>query len=520
MQPRIENWQITKPAIRSKGGIVASQSARAARLGAEVLADGGNAVDAAVTTAFALSVFEPWMSGLGGIGYMLIYSAKEKKVHAIDFAAISPGKLDPAAYPMASGGTDSDFFNWPAVKDGRNLKGPLSIAVPGAVDGLGLAHERFGSKPWAELLQPAIAAAKAGHPVDWWTTLRVAGEAVTIREFPATSAIYLPNGLPPAQGEGAPLRLDMGHLAETISRLAEAGRRDFYEGEIARSIAADMKEMGGFLDRDDLAAYKAHFATPTQHKRGQGTIHLLPGLNAGPTFADTLARLPADLGKGASEADCFAAYARALTAAYQRRMESMGHDGDMAGQGCTTHFCVVDAEGNMVSLTNTLLSVFGSKVVLPKTGVLMNNGVNWFDPRPGRANSIAAGKRPLCNMSPALVTKDGEGWFAIGASGGRRIFPAVFQLSLFLAERGMDLDTAMHAPRINVDGPDRIEAHPDLDAAALAKLEEVAPVTLTEPTIVPTSYATPQVVLREGGVNYGAAHPHSPAAAAITVLPG
>ena len=415
MQSRIENWTITKPAVRSKKGVVASQSARAAAVGAEVLRDGGNAVDAAVATGFALSVYEPWMSGLGGGGYMMIYSAKEKTVHAIDFAMIAPKRLDPAAYPLATAGNDADLFGWPAVKDGKNLKGYLAVAVPGAVDGFGLALEKFGTRPWATLMQPAIAAAKLGHPVDWWSILRIANEAPTIREYEAAAKVYLPNGLPPAQGEGLPVTLDMGNLADTLAHLATAGRRDFYEGDIAAKIAADMKAGDGFLAADDLAAYKAHWTKPTAHERAGATIHLLPGLNAGPTFANALGRLPADLGKGVTDGAAFAAYAQALAGSYRHRLETMGHDGDMAGQGCTTHFSVMDGEGNIVVVTNTLLSVFGSKVVLPQTGILMNNGINWFDPRPGRPNSLAGGKRPLSNMCPVVVTRDGEPWFGMGA---------------------------------------------------------------------------------------------------------
>lgn len=512
MQTRIENWTVTKPAVRSKKGVVASQSARAAAVGAAVLRDGGNAVDAAVATGFALAVYEPWMSGLGGGGYMLVYSAKEKAVHAVDFGVVSPKRLDPAAYPLASAGNDADLFGWPSVKEGKNLKGYLSIAVPGAVDGYGLALERFGSKPWGELLQPAIAAAKRGHAVDWWSLLRIANDAPALREFPAAAKTYLPNGLPPSLGEGAKPVLDMGNLADTIAHLAKAGRRDFYEGDIATKIAADMQEGGGFLAADDLAAYKAHIAKPTPHRRGEATIHLLPGLNAGPTFGDALSRLPADLG---SDAEGFAAYAKALSGAYQRRLETMGHDGDAAGQGCTTHFSIMDGEGNMAIVTNTLLSAFGSKVVLPRTGVLMNNGINWFDPRPGRPNSLAGGKRPLSNMCPVLVTKGDQPWFGIGASGGRRIFPAVFQLTSMLVDRGMELEAAMHAPRINVDNPARIEADPRLSPEVLAALRAVGPVTELEATSFPIMYATPLAVLREGDVCVGGAHVNSPAAAVI-----
>ena len=145
--------------------------------------------------------------------------------------------------------------------------------------------------------------------------------------------------------------------------------------------------------------------------------------------------------------------------AYEERLKTMG---DKPTNTCTTHFCAADSEGNMVALTQTLMSLFGSCVMLPKTGITMNNGMLWFDPEPNRPNSIAPGKRPLCNICPVVVTKDGKPWFCIGASGGRRIVPAVTQLSLMLIDRGLDVEAAFHHPRIDVSGvgPDPRQPRP------------------------------------------------------------
>ena len=201
---QVQNWQVRKPLARSRHGMVASQNRTAAAAGAKVLAGGGNAVDAAVATSFALAAVEPWHSGLGGVGFMLIYLAREKRVQVIDFGPLSPGKLDPADYPL-TGGYTTDLFTWPTVKDDRNVHGPLSFAVPGQVDGIALAHERFGTRPFGELLQPAIELAGKGMAVDWFVTLKVATMARELSRYATTRAIWLPHGMPPVTAPRAPL---------------------------------------------------------------------------------------------------------------------------------------------------------------------------------------------------------------------------------------------------------------------------------------------------------------------------
>ena len=510
----IEQWQITKPVVRADRGIVAAQNARAAAIGAEVLRAGGNAVDAAVATGFALCALEPWMSGLGGGGYMLVYLAEQGCVHAVDFAMVAPRSLSPAAFPLAGGGRDRDLFGWPAVEGERNVAGPLSIATPGAVDGFGLALERFGTLSWHEAIGPAIALARRGHPIDWWTTLKVAGEAVALARHEAARGVYLPNGLPPIAAESGTAHLDLGALPETLERLAAAGRRDFYEGELAERLVADLRATGSVLAREDLAGYRAEIVAPLAVERAGATIHLLPGLNAGPTFAAALARLPA-IGPGAPDAAAYVHYAEALVGATAERLETMGHDGDTAGQGSTTHISVIDQAGNMVACTNTLLSLFGSKILLPGSGVLMNNGIMWFDPRPGRPNAIAPGVRPLSNMCPVAVTRDGAPWFALGASGGRRILPAVFQLVSFLVDGGLSLEEAMHQPRLNVDGSETVEADLRLPRDTIEAIAARLPVAAVEARVSPNCFANPQVVLRDGTSCLGAATVRSPVAAAV-----
>ncbi|MDX1574892.1 MAG: gamma-glutamyltransferase [Kiloniellales bacterium] len=520
-QQAIEQWQIDKPVARSTGGVVAAQNARAARVGADVLGAGGTAVDAAVATAFALGVVEPWMSGLGGCGYLMSYRRETGEVAAVDFATAAPRTLDAGAFALDPGGTaDADLFGWPRVVEDRNVQGPLSIGLPGTVAGLALAHERFGRLPWRELLQPAIALAREGHPVDWWSTLRIAGEAAALRCYPDAAGIYLPGGLPPVAAADGSVRLDLGALAATLERLATVGPEDFYRGEIAQALAGDVAAAGGWLSAADLAAYRATVAPPQRLQRGGAEIHLLQGLNAGPTFADALARLPA-LPPGPPGPEAFTAIARALWAAYEDRLARLGHDGDTANQGggqaSTTHVSVADREGNLATLTNTLLSLFGSKVLSPSTGVLLNNGIMWFDPTPGRPNSIAAGKRPLSNMCPRVATRGGAPWFALGGSGGRRILPAVFQLTAFLVDCGLTPDEAVAHPRLNVDGGPVVEADPRLGPAVLEALAAALPVQQVEALVSPNHYANPLIAGREGETAFGAAQIRSPVSAAIAV---
>jgi len=492
-----QNWQVRKPAARSRRGIVASQHRLAAEVGAEMLAAGGNAVDAAVAAGFALAAIEPWNSGLGGIGYMLVYLAKENRVQVVDFGPISPRALDPADFPL-SGGLAGDLFAWPAVVEDRNVHGPLSFALPGEVDGLGLALERFGTRTLATVLQPAIDLAEEGLAVDWYLTLKVATLASELARYGATRDIWLPAGMPPVTPPDAPLRrLKLAGLADTLRRLARAGRRDFYEGEIAAAIAKDIHAMGGVLGSEDLKQYRARIASPTECDYRGATMALAPQLTAGPSMAWALGRLAhRRFERGGPHADAFVAYAEVLREAYAQRLQTMGESKARAPSS-TTHLNAIDRDGNMVALTQTLLSVFGSKVVLPATGILMNNGVMWFDPRPGAPNSLGPAKRPLTNMCPVIARRAGKPWFAIGASGGRKIFPAVLQIVSFLIDHSMSLEDAFHQPRIDASGGEHVGVDPRLPQEVKSAVSEKFPVHPAELAVYPTNFACPSAVLDE-----------------------
>ncbi|MET3993546.1 gamma-glutamyltranspeptidase/glutathione hydrolase [Bradyrhizobium sp. S3.9.2] len=516
---------VRKPAVTSKGGIVASQSRRAAEVGAQVLAAGGDCVDAIVATTFALNVLEPWNSGIGGGGAMVLYRAKENRTEVIDYGMCAPQSLRTTDYPLSGEGAASDLFPWPRVKDDRNIHGPGSVAVPGVVAGMEEAHRRYAKMPWKDLVAPAAALAGEGLLVDWWTTLTIAASAADLRRYPASAATFLKDSLPPSAPWGikSETRLPLATLKATLSHLAAAGPRDFYQGDLAKSIASDIKADGGSLSVEDLAAFRAHLREPLAIPYRGGKVYATPELTAGPTMAHALRLLQQSLKPGsAPDATTYSEYAVALQAAFRERLKDMGDaDGkrslgaEYLAPACTTHFSVVDRHGNIAAVTQTLLSSFGSKYVTPHTGIAMNNGIMWFDPTPGTTNSLAPGKRCLCNYTPVIAeTKDGKR-LAVGASGGRRILPSVMQLVSFAMDYGMDLDTAIHQPRIDasegavVIGDIRLPADVRKTLAARFDYEE------TQVQALPQKFACPSVVMREDDTNSGAVEIFQPWADAV-----
>ncbi|MFO1349370.1 MAG: gamma-glutamyltransferase [Gammaproteobacteria bacterium] len=508
-----ETWTIAKPAVENRYGLVASHHYVASQIGAAVLRAGGNAVDAAVAASFAIATQEPWMSGLGGGGQMLIYRASENFTHAVDFGMVAPAALNPADYPLASG-KGADLFQWPAVLEDRNIKGYYAMAVPGYVAGMAAALERFGTRGWAEAIAPAIELAQDGLAVDWYATLKIATAARDLSRFPESRDTYLPNGFPPVGEWGGPLpRIKLGRLADTLARLGKAGPRDFYTGDLARAVIADVQAGGGSLTLADLARYQARvLAAGATNYRG-ATVFYAPGLSAGPTLSQALASLSQRLTPIARpDASAYCAYAESLLESYAERLATLGDSDESSHSSCTTHISVVDREGNLVALTQTLLSVFGSRVMLPATGILMNNGIMWFDPRAGKPNSLAPGKCPLSNMCPTIVQR-GDGFhFATGASGGRRIMPAVLQLASFMVDYGMDIDAAFRQPRLDVSGSDLVtlddKLAPDIADVLASRFQ-----TQRAPHgVYPALFACPNAVGHElqSGMKSGAAFIPSP----------
>jgi gamma-glutamyltranspeptidase/glutathione hydrolase len=493
---------IRKPAVVSEHGIVASQHRRASEVGARVLAEGGNAVDAAVATSFALGVLEPWMSGPGGGGFMVVRMAGENQARVVDFAMRSPQGLNPADYPL-SGEQGSDIFPWPAVVDDRNALGATAVAVPGVVAGMALALDTFGTMDWGRLVEPAARCAEEGLLVDWWAQLVIAAGARDLSRFPKSRETFLdPEGYPKgaAWSPIEPERCDLSAMAATLRTLAAEGPRAFYEGRIGEAVVRDVREAGGCLSEQDLRDYRAQVYDAAEVGHPEGRIFVTPELTAGPTFqrvAELVGRTAVTGARPGAEA--YVAYAEALSTAYEERLRDMGDVDGRRGAGCTTHFAVVDRDGNLVSVTQTLLALFGSRLMLPEAGFLMNNGLLWFDPEPGKPNSLGPDKRPLNNMCPVIGERSDGFGFALGACGGRRILPAVFQLASFVLDFGMALEEAFHTPRIDVSGSDPVVADEDLPSAVHEALAARFQHVTAPRTVLPFYFACPSAVGRDAG---------------------
>ncbi|SAL85289.1 gamma-glutamyltransferase [Caballeronia arvi] len=514
----VHNWTVRKPIAESSKGVVASQVYDASAAGVAVLEAGGNAVDAAVATAFALAVVEPWNSGLGGVGFALYQGHDKGTATSIHFGPVAPRKLRPELFPL-TGRPATDLFPWPQVENDANSHGPLSFCLPTAVAGYGTMLERWGTMPLSEVLQPAIVLAKRGLPSDWFSTLMLAQAAPIMRKYGETARIFLRDGLPPVPPyQGTPGFLPLGRMSETLERLAHAGWRDFYQGDLATSIVRDIAEMGGLIGREELDAYEVETAHALSVPWGDSSIQLSSGMNAGPTLADAFKMLEPPVSRREEKhpsAQWYVEIAKALKAAYKKRLHEDSSD-PSAPKGCTTHLNVCDAKGSMVALTTTLLSSMGSRVVLPSTGFVMNNGVMWFDPRPGTSNSVEGGKKALSNMCPAIISRDGRPVVAGGAAGGRRIMAAVAQLLLLVHDFDMSVGDAAHCPRIDVSGPEQVSADRRLPALVLHALRELGECEVVDHNVLPINFARPSVIERfDGRTARGVSDAFSPWSAAL-----
>lgn len=514
-----QTQNIQKPAVTSCHGIVASQNRIASEIGADVLQRGGNAIDAAVATSFALGVVEPWMSGIGGGGFMVVRRADEENAQVIDFGMRAPSGLQVSDYPIV-GGKASDLFPWPVVKDNANVFGARSVAVPGLVAGMAQAHASYGTHAWADLIGPAIEEARAGLVVDWYCQLVLASAARELVDYPASKRMFLDaDGYPLASAWTAlgQNRCDQSALAATLEKIAQDGAQTFYTGDLAVAMIRDLQAAGGRHTVQDMVDYRAKTVPASEVRYRNHRIFGTPEMSAGPTLERVFELLSDWQPQGLlPDAQAFAAYDQSIRQANAERFESMGDIEHEPAPSCTTHFNVVDADGTMVAVTQTLLSIFGSRMVLPETGILMNNGIMWFDPESGKPNSLGAGKRCLANMCPTLLERDDGSRFALGAAGGRKIMPSVAQLTSFLLDYDMDLSVAMHHPRIDASLRETTIADdsfsPEIKNGLQSKLSQV---TFAPRTAYPFNFACPSIVSRGDGLNGGATEVMAPWAEAV-----
>ncbi|MDP8922253.1 MAG: gamma-glutamyltransferase [Chloroflexota bacterium] len=476
-------------AIASRG-MVASNHPLASTAGIEALTRGGNAVDAAVATLFALSVVEPMMVSPFGAGFFVIRDGRTGDTAFVDDYATVPGSATPDMYDPIPG--DLEY----GTRDGANDVGYRAVATPGALKGWAYAVERYGRLPLAELIEPAARFAEGGFAASEYLVRSITSSAADLAQFPATAEVFLPGGRVPTVGQ----RIVRRDFARTLRQIAAEGADTMYSGPLARIIVADMATNGGLISLDDLAGYVVKERTPVRGAyRGHEIVSAAPPSSGGTHIVQILNLLESfPLGRGEltfGTPGYVHLFAEALKIAFADRRRYMadpdrvpvpvewltsreyadrrradinaGRARDhrageapeamrfLGGEGAnTTHCTVIDAEGTIVSATQTLQKGFGSKVTTPGTGMLLNNHMSLMDPTPGGVNSIEPGKRILSSMSPTIVLRDGRPFLALGTPGGKRIFAAVAQAILNVIDHGMTLQEAVEAPRAWTQGPE------------------------------------------------------------------
>lgn len=498
------------PVIASQG-MVASQEARASEIGLAMLRRGGHAVDAAVAVGFALAVTLPRAGNLGGGGFMLIHDAQRGETLALDYREMAPAAAHRDMYLDAAG----------AVDKAKARYSHHSVGVPGTVAGLLAAHARFGRLPLAEVMAPAIMLARDGMTVADGLARALDSRAERLKQWPATARIFFkPDGGSYAPGE----RLQQQDLAWSLQQIADQGPDAFYRGAIAERLAAEMAAHNGPMTRADLAAYRVRWREPVRGRyRGYEVLAMPPPSSGGVHLVQILNLLEAyPLGElGHNGADSIHLMTEAMRLAYADRAKHLG-DPDFwavpvaglidksyaerlragidpararssaevsAGRppgyesNETTHFSIVDGQGNAVSNTYTLNFSFGTGIVAAGTGILLNNEMDDFSAKPGvpnaygliggEANAIEAGKRPLSSMTPTIVLKDGKPWLVTGSPGGSRIITTVLQVLLNVIDHGMNIAEASAAVRIHHQWlPDKLFVERGLSPDTLRLLAE------------------------------------------------
>ena len=531
-------------------GMVSSQNAHATEVGAQVLADGGNAVDAAVAVGFALAVTLPRAGNLGGGGFMLVHDAGSDETVAIDYREAAPVRAGRDMFLDEEGSVDKDKARF----------SHLSAGVPGTVAGLWRAHQDYGRLPWKRVVEPAVRLARDGFEVTYDLAGLLASRKERMCRFEAACRyFYKAGGEPYEPGE----RFVQPDLADTLQAIANDGPDAFYRGAVAKKIVAEMNKHGGLVDADSLAAYQPVIRDPsrgtyrgyeilTMPPPSSGGIHIVQMLNILENFpmaefgsgsADAVhvlaesARLAyADRSKHLGDPDYYdvpakwlmsKAYARELAAGID--MEKARPSSDVAPgvpsayeSPETTHYSVIDRDGNVVSNTTTLNFSFGSGIAVTGAGFLLNNEMDDFSAKAGvpnayglighEANEIASGKRPLSSMTPTIVLKDGNAWFATGSPGGSRIITTVLQMVVNVIDHGMNIAEAEAAPRMHHQWlPDVLQLESGFSPDSIRILEARG----HKIAAAQWSMGSLQTVAYKDGVFRGSSDPRRPNAASI-----
>ena len=471
---------------RKKLGTVAGPHPRTAQAGMAMLKAGGNAVDAAVAAAFTEGVVEPSHNGVAGYGgCVVLHLAGRAKPLAIDFNSTAPAAASERMFAIEKAPPPAGY----RVPGKVNTFGPLAVGVPGVVAGLCLLIKRFGTMSLADVLVPAISAARYGFlPNTRNRGLMKEHADRWHRDFPETARVFLRNGRPPKKGE----RLTNPELARTLEAIAEGGPSAFYRGPIAREIATHVQELGGCLSTDDLRSYRPSIVTPYEVSYRGHRLYTPPLGSGGLTTCQMLRLLePYDIGD-MSLAERLHYCAEAMKVCWPERLRRYGDpafvdidvDAELSDEfiarlqrrlrrglnspgpgrlvspepnNCTSHISTADVDGNIVALTQTHGGAFGSMVTVPGTGLLLGHGVARFDPRPGLANSVGPGKRPLHNMCPFIALRNGRPFATYGLPGGRTIPNNNVTLTLSMIDLGKSPHDALAAPRLHTEGAEPLE---------------------------------------------------------------
>jgi len=502
--PRVpDGWPfpLDRPAAEGEHGMVVTDAALATEAGLGVLRDGGNAVDAAVATAFALNAAEPFASGLGGGGFMVIHLAADKRTTVINYREKAPAAATPGMF-LEKG---EEAGRW------RTASG-LAVAVPGAPAGWELALKKYGTRSLAEVARPAIDIAERGFAVSATFSGINNDEFEKLSGNAGEGTCYLNQGLPYGPGE----RFRNPELAATFRTLAEKGASEFYMGGIARKIVDAVRAHQGVMTLDDLAAYRAVEVAPLEGRYQEyriatapppasGGLHVIELLNIAESWplrdwgqnspavihhlSEALRFVFADRARYLGDPDFISIpvegllskdYAAAIASGIPPdRPTGVYPFGNFApktgGAANTTHLCVVDEAGNVVSLTQSINDFFGTGIVPEGTGFLLNDHMDDFASDPESPNAPRPGRRPVSSMGPLIMFREGRPFLALGSPGGTRIFSSLSQIIINLTEFGMPLDAAIEAPRFfsySVGGAPRpLEVESRIPEAAVADLE-------------------------------------------------
>jgi gamma-glutamyltranspeptidase/glutathione hydrolase len=535
--------------VRDREGMVASSNILASEVGARVLADGGNAIDAAVAVGFALAVVRPRAGNIGGGGFMLIYTADDGAVNSIDYREVAPIRASRDMFLDGDGNVDRQ----------RAIFSHLSSGVPGTVAGLHFAHRKYGKLPWKRLLAPAIELAGEGYTVSYDMASALERSRERLSRDPSTlEYFYKAGGVGYQQGE----LFVQADLAWTLTQIAEHGRDAFYRGGIADKIIAEMEKGGGLIDADSLAVYEPVVREPVRGTyRGydivsmppssSGGVHIIQMLNIlehfpvreyGAESANNVhllvevAKLAyADRSKHLGDLDFYDVPIDWLTSKEYAEKLAAGIDMQKARPSeeiapgvapvresiDTTHFSVIDRNGNMVANTYTLNLSFGSGMSVAGAGFLLNNEMDDFSSKPGSpnafgmlggtANAIEAGKRPLSSMTPTMVFKDGEPVVATGSPGGSRIIMAVLQMVVNVIDHEMNIGVASNAPRMHHQWlPDVIQIESGFSPDTITELQRRGHMIRGGRTI-----GNVNSVSQQDGYSLGAADPRRPGGGAV-----